>query len=140
MHGSAKIKPLERFIIDHGYIDKSNPQDKDKFEELFKQSTFFIMLSQAETFGIVYCEASAYGVPSLAHNIGGVSSAVTDGVNGKLFYFEEDVSSISQSIIEMTENVEAYTHLAKSSWNLYRKKLNWKNSADLFKSYVEELF
>jgi phosphatidylinositol alpha-1,6-mannosyltransferase len=37
-----------------------------------------------EGFGLVYLEAAAHGLPVVAHNIGGVSEAVADGITGIL--------------------------------------------------------
>lgn len=40
--------------------------------------------SSIEGFGLVYLEASAHGLPVVAHNVGGVSEAVQDGRTGLL--------------------------------------------------------
>lgn len=37
-----------------------------------------------EGFGLVYLEAAAHGLPVVAHDVGGVSEAVNDGVTGIL--------------------------------------------------------
>jgi len=37
-----------------------------------------------EGFGLVYLEAAAHGLPVVAHDVGGVSEAVVDGVTGLL--------------------------------------------------------
>jgi glycosyltransferase involved in cell wall biosynthesis len=37
-----------------------------------------------EGFGLVYLEAAAHGLPVVAHDVGGVSEAVNDGVTGLL--------------------------------------------------------
>lgn len=40
--------------------------------------------SSVEGFGLVYLEAAAHGLPVVAHDVGGVSEAVRDGVTGLL--------------------------------------------------------
>jgi glycosyltransferase involved in cell wall biosynthesis len=40
--------------------------------------------SSVEGFGLVYLEASAHGLPVVAHAVGGVPEAVVDGVTGLL--------------------------------------------------------
>ncbi|TSA49979.1 MAG: glycosyltransferase [Sphingobacteriales bacterium] len=41
--------------------------------------------SRAECYGIVFAEASSYGLPSVSTDTGGVSAVVKEGVN--VFYF-----------------------------------------------------
>ncbi|GCL36310.1 glycosyl transferase group 1 [Sphaerospermopsis reniformis] len=134
-----KILPFEPFIINHGFVDKSTVEGKELFERIFQQSTFFIMLSVAETFGIVYCEASAYGVPSIAHDVGGVSSAVINNQNGKLFPLHASVEEITNWIIKITSNPEQYTELVHSSYQLFARSLNWQTGAQQVKKYMENL-
>ncbi|MDY2686439.1 MAG: glycosyltransferase [Selenomonadaceae bacterium] len=47
------------------------------------------MPTHAECAGIVFCESSAYGLPSLAYQMGGISSLIKDNVTGKLFSLED---------------------------------------------------
>ena len=56
-------------------LDKSKPDDKAMFETAFKQAHFLINPS-FESFGFAFCEASAYGLPSLAFRVGGCKSRI----------------------------------------------------------------
>jgi glycosyltransferase involved in cell wall biosynthesis len=56
---------------------------------VYEQADIFAMTSinyghSVEGFGLVYLEAAAYGLPVVAHDVGGVSEAVADGVTGLL--------------------------------------------------------
>jgi glycosyltransferase involved in cell wall biosynthesis len=68
-----------------GFINKSDASGIAKLVELYESSHWFILPTRADCFGIVFCEASSFGVPSLAPRTGGVASAVTERVNGYLF-------------------------------------------------------
>jgi phosphatidyl-myo-inositol dimannoside synthase len=56
---------------------------------IYDRADIFAMTSvnldrSVEGFGLVYLEAAAHGLPVVAHNVGGVSEAVVDGVTGLL--------------------------------------------------------
>lgn len=107
------------------FLNKNNNADYQRFVELMKRTHWLILPTKAECYGIVFCEASAYSVPSVTFNTGGVSSAVYDGVNGKLL----DVSSTHKEYAEIIEyyicNKEEYIKLSESSYKIYKEKLNW---------------
>jgi len=57
--------------------------------EVYDRADIFALTSvsyedSVEGFGLVYIEAAAHALPIVAHNIGGVSEAVLDGVTGLL--------------------------------------------------------
>ncbi|MDB6093845.1 MAG: glycosyl transferase group 1 [Verrucomicrobia bacterium] len=61
----------------------------DELAEIYEQADIFAMTSvnhgqSVEGFGLVYLEAAAHGLPVVAHDVGGVSEAVNDGVTGLL--------------------------------------------------------
>ena len=55
------------------------PADRALMESLFASATCFVLPSFVEPFGIVYVEAAAGGVPSIAGSIGGTADSVGDG-------------------------------------------------------------
>lgn len=61
----------------------------DELSDIYDRSDIFAMTSvnhghSIEGFGLVYLEAAAHGLPVVAHDVGGVSEAVVDGVTGLL--------------------------------------------------------
>jgi len=61
----------------------------DELSDLYDRADIFAMTSinhghSVEGFGLVYLEAAAHGLPVVAHDVGGVSEAVRDGVTGLL--------------------------------------------------------
>ncbi len=61
----------------------------DELSEVYDRADIFAMTSvkhrhSIEGFGLVYLEAAAHGLPVVAHDVGGVSEAVDDGVTGLL--------------------------------------------------------
>ncbi len=65
-----------------------NPPD-DELAGIYERADIFAMTSvnhgrSIEGFGLVYLEAAGHGLPTVAHDIGGVSEAVVDGKTGLL--------------------------------------------------------
>jgi phosphatidylinositol alpha-1,6-mannosyltransferase len=61
----------------------------DELPAIYDRADIFAMTSinhgrSIEGFGLVYLEAAAHGLPVVAHDVGGVSEAVLDGVTGLL--------------------------------------------------------
>jgi glycosyltransferase involved in cell wall biosynthesis len=61
----------------------------DELSQVYEGADIFAMTSvnvgrSVEGFGLVYLEASAHGLPVVAHDVGGVSEAVVEGVTGLL--------------------------------------------------------
>lgn len=140
--GSLPENPnqLPPFIKPLGFIDKSTQQGKEEFDRLFSQSHFLIVPSRAEAYGIVFCEASSFGVPSLATNVGGIPTVVRDGVNGKTFPLScspEDYAKYVYSI--MSDYNNSYKNLAVSSFNEYKNRLNWNTATEKIKEFIQEI-
>lgn len=77
--------PKDADIVVYPYIDKSSARGQKLFEQILRQSHYLIAPTLFDCFGIVYCEASAYGIPVLTTDVGGISQAVRNGHNGFLF-------------------------------------------------------
>ncbi len=61
----------------------------EQLDDIYDRADIFAMTSvnhesSVEGFGLVYLEASAHGLPVIAHAVGGVPEAVVDGVTGLL--------------------------------------------------------
>lgn len=66
-------------VTGHGLVAGLEPGGRELLRRLFATATCFVMPSWAEPFGIVYIEAAAAGVPSVATSIGGTADSVGDG-------------------------------------------------------------
>jgi glycosyltransferase involved in cell wall biosynthesis len=81
---------------------------------------------RVEGFGLVYLEAGATGLPSLATNIGGVSDAVVDGEAGLLV--QPTVDEVSRAIARLAGNGDLRRSLATGALaNAWR--LSWRRCA-----------
>ena len=108
------------------YLDKAQGQDYARFEDLLRSHHFFILPTRAECFGVVFCEASAFGLPSLATDTGGIPTAVRNGVNGYRFPLEAGAEVYADRIASLFKNYDTqYVPLCTSARDLFENELNW---------------
>jgi len=107
------------------FINKNEPQGRAQLDKLFKTSDFFLLPTRAECYGIVVCEACAYGLPVLSTETGGLSELVRDGLTGFLFPMEARGDQYAAKIFDVYKNAKTYQSLSASSRQEYERRLNW---------------
>lgn len=128
----------EKDIKVYSYIDKATENGYQLLEELFKSSHFLILPTLFDCYGIVFCEAAAYAIPSLASNVGGVSQIIEDGQNGFLFSSNAQASEYADKIMEIINN-RMYGEISKASMDSYVKRLNWGTWLNKTDKIIKEL-
>lgn len=127
------------FVINHGFISKTTVEGKKRIEQIFRESHFFFMPSRAEAYGIVFCEAAAFGVPSIGTNTGGIPTIIKENINGMIFELDSEAKEYASFIYNTFSDNQRYVDLAKSSYNEYVKRLNWDVASDTLINYMKEL-
>lgn len=128
-----------KYIINHGFISKKDEAGYKKLTNLFLDSHFLILPSQAECFGIVFAEASAYGLPALATNVGGIPTAISEGKNGFTFSLNSSAEKYCDCIEFYMKSTQDYYDLAESTYADYLERLNWDVAGKKIKSLLEEI-
>lgn len=113
------------FVRPHGFLSKANREGLRTLVRLMAGAHFMILPSEAECYGVVFAEASAFGVPSLASRTGGIPTAIRNGVNGRTFAVPADAEAYVSFILDVMSDFTAYRDLALSSYGEYRERLNW---------------
>jgi glycosyltransferase involved in cell wall biosynthesis len=107
------------------FLNKQLPEERARFERLWREADFFILPSRAEAAGVVFCEASAHGVPSIATHTGGIPSLVVNGRNGYTIPHEAGGAEYARVIAELADDPERYVRLCESSRDEFETRLNW---------------
>jgi len=107
------------------FLDKSDPDDLKRFCQILSESHFLVLPTKFDAFGIVFCEASAYAVPSIAADVGGVPQAVKEGKNGYLLPPDSTAADYAEKIKTVFNDKEGYLKLRQSSRYEYETRLNW---------------
>lgn len=125
----------EKFIRRYGFLRKENADHVKTFMTLLERSHALIVLSQAECYGCVYCEANAYGLPAIGRDTGGVAEIIIPGVNGLLLENGQTVQTLASEFKAIWLDKEKYTALALSSYEQFENRL----SLDVFGDELESV-
>lgn len=134
----AELDGIEGVHV-HGRIDKTDPQAFARLRTLFAQSSFLMMLSRQEAYGLVYCEAAAFGRPSIAGRTGGIATIIEDGVTGLLVGEEEAVDSVASRVAEVWDDAPRYRAMCEAARSRFESTLNWRAWGEHVEAAAREL-
>lgn len=121
------------------FLDKNNKDDFLQLDEIFRQTDFLLLPTRAECAGVVFSEASAYGIPSITTNTGGVTTYVKDGINGFALPLEAGAAAYAEKIELLLTDSFQYQRLRLSSRELYDEYLNWNSWGNVFQQLAQKL-
>lgn len=91
----------------------------------FRDADIFLLPTRAECAGIVFCEASAYGLPCFTTDTGGISDYVEEGVNGCLLGLDATGEDFADSIADICADADALGEMRRKARDRYVRELNW---------------
>ena len=101
------------------------PDELETLLRLYREAHFFLLPTRWEPFGHVFTEAAAFGVPSIATQVGGVPTAVHDGVSGKLLPLAAEADDYADLIFGLLDDTARYRKLATTSFAEYESTFAW---------------
>jgi glycosyltransferase involved in cell wall biosynthesis len=128
----------KQFVKVIGFVDKATQAGREQINRLFRESHFLIVPSRAECYGIVFCEASSFGVPCISTNVGGIPTAVRNDINGQVFELDADIERYCDYISDLFVDYQRYKKLSLSAFNEYRKRLNWDVAGKEVKKLLQD--
>lgn len=121
-----------------GFLSKSDALHKEQWEQCFRDCHAFLLPTRADCFGVVYAEAAAYALPSLATRTGGVPDAAKEGHNGWLFDPAADETGYADLLESWVKNTSAYQDAAMRAWRYGDSVLNWRVAGRQFGGLLAE--
>jgi glycosyltransferase involved in cell wall biosynthesis len=131
--------PLPPWVKPLGFVDKSKPEGSALLDRLLAEAHFLIVPSRAEAFGIAFCEASSFGVPSLTTRVGGIPSVVRNDANGCGFSVDAPPGEYRDYVLGLMRDYPRYQALARSSFHEYETRLNWDTASRTVKALLQNL-
>lgn len=109
-----------------GFLSKATEEGSRAVASLFSEADIFILPTRAEAYGLVFCEAAAFGLPVLATRTGGIPTIVEDGVTGVLLPMEAGAEAYAGKIEALLADRPGYTAMALRARAAYEQRLNWE--------------
>lgn len=121
------------------FINKHNKDEAVQLYNIIRNSNFLLLPTRAECAGVAFCEASAFGIPSITTNTGGVGSYVQDGINGFALPLAAGANDYAQKITAIFSDDAMYHQLCNSSRKKYEEELNWDSWGKAFFNIAEKI-
>jgi D-inositol-3-phosphate glycosyltransferase len=139
--GLAHPHALEDLARDLGVADLVRfvkPVDRARLAEWYRAADVCVVPSYSESFGLVAVEAQACGTPVAAARVGGLSTAVADGVSGVLVD-GHDPQTWARTLCELLSAPEERARLAAGALE-HAARFGWDATADAtLEVYAEAL-
>ena len=89
--------------------------------QLYLQADVFLLPTRNEAAGIVFCEASAFGLPVVSTRTGGVESYVEDGMTGFLCQHEEGIDGYADRIERLVTNPDEHFRMSVNARDKFER-------------------
>jgi glycosyltransferase involved in cell wall biosynthesis len=130
----AEIQDEKMTVIP--FIDKNSKDGQNQIQAIYKEQHFLILPTRFDCTPIVINEASAFGIPGLIANSGGVAGHLKNTENGFLIPYDDNGTAYALKIEGFINDPESYIHLRNSTRRLYEAQLNWKHWTEEFKKII----
>jgi glycosyltransferase involved in cell wall biosynthesis len=121
------------------FLDKHDALQSEQLYQHLKNASFLLLPTRAECAGVVFCEASAYAVPSISTDTGGVGTYIANGVNGFMLPIEENGAAYAEKIAAVFNDDAAFEGLRRSSRKRFEEILNWEHWGRQFETILEKI-
>lgn len=136
---TPELDPGARALCDViGFLDPQDPQQRRRLESALLTSHFLVMPSAIEMYGVVFCEASLHGLPSLAGRVGGISTIIQDGINGGLLSAHASPHEYADRILQIISEPAGYQQLTTSTLAHGHAQLKWDVRTRAFLDQVQQ--
>lgn len=126
--GSRPDGDIPSFVDIVGFLNKSSESGRQQLIEFYRGADFLILPTKAEAAGIVFSEASSFGLPSLTYATGGVPDYVRNGINGVCIEPGGSAARFAAAIEELLVDPAKYSAYCTRAFHEYQERLNWEQS------------
>jgi glycosyltransferase involved in cell wall biosynthesis len=107
------------------FLDKGSAADRARLAAAYERASFFVLPTRNECYGIVLCEAAAYGLPALASRTGGVPEIVREGETGHTLPLDDDGAAYAARIAAIWRDPARYLAMRRAARADFEARLNW---------------
>jgi len=121
------------------FLNKNDERRRKEIEKLLMLADFLLLPTRADCTPIVFCEASAFGLPVITTRTGGVPEVIRDGENGFALPYDARGDAYAEVIAKVYQDDQFYSKLMRSSRAAYDERLNWDTWGIAVKKLITEM-
>jgi glycosyltransferase involved in cell wall biosynthesis len=111
------------------------PEDAQR---IIRTSDIFVMPSFSESFGVAAAEASSYGLPVIASDVGGVPEIVRDGETGILIQ-PGDEAGLAEAIRRLAKDEKLRRSMGEAGRRLVAEKYDFEKCLDMMERIYRKI-
>lgn len=125
------------FVTHVGFLNKNTKEGYEKYMNLYRKCHLLLVPTKAECAGVVFCEASAFGMPSYTYDTGGTTNYVREGINGRTISLNEGAERFAELITEDLKkgNLQRFHD---GALKINQDFLSWEAWAEYFKNIMKD--
>jgi glycosyltransferase involved in cell wall biosynthesis len=135
-----KLKKKSELLNLQDLVTFLGPVNHNDLPRLYNQANIFVLPSYGDSFGQVFTEAMACGLPVIAAQSGGVQEFVDNGING-LFVPPQNAKSIVEVIEKLVLSPELRKKMGRNNVQKVRSQFGWnavaQQYADIYKRVLK---
>jgi phosphatidylinositol alpha-1,6-mannosyltransferase len=133
---AARLHALSKSLRVNGDVTFHGRVDEEKKEQLLRNADIFVLPSrlepgEVEGFGIVFVEAGAFGIPSIAGHDGGTPDAVLEGKTG-LLVDGNNAAAIAAAVNRLFDDPGFAAALGRAAFKRFRSEFAWEKAIGRF--------
>ena len=107
------------------FLDRNDPAQLLELETLYLEATFLFVPSRQECVGMVFTEAGAFGTPVVSTDVGGIATAIVDGINGYLLPLSATGRDYAEKIRAVLADPDHYHSLREGARKRFEQYFTW---------------
>lgn len=142
LHLAGCIPPYEiksDYVTVYGFLNRNIKEQREKLDYLRAISDLFILPTKAECSALVFCEASAYSLPIITYDTGGVGDYVINGKNGYRLPLEASGKDFANKIIDILHDKIELEKMQKCARTMYEQEYNWVVFGNKIREIIERI-
>lgn len=131
--------PTPEYLKLEGFVNQGTAEGATKLAQLWRESHFFLLPTTVDTYGNVFPEANANGVPCLTTNLAGIPTIIRNDVNGRMFAPDASAAEYCGYIEHCWSSPSLYQDMALAAYREYQTRLSWEVAGRRVKELLQEL-
>ena len=107
------------------YIDRAFAEGEMQYVDVLRDAHFMFVPSRYEAYGHVFCEAAAFGVPSVSRLVGGITEIIRDGITGISLPAEATPVEFARRLESLFRDRAGYARTAAAAREDFESRLSW---------------